>query len=573
MALIKKISIKNFRGFRDLISVELNRSTYLIGANNVGKTNILYALKAFFDDSFFIDESFLNKTEFIGKKEKYNQSEISLFFDLRKLTTKNRKILLIKNYGNILEIKKRITYTPKSRGISIKWFVKGEEYMKETLPENVQWLLSKIKVTYIHPQEGQNLFNNVQKRLRQRLLQNWGRNAAITHNINELQGKWSDVRTAANRYLSKALSDSLQPFWPGCQVQIDLPKDIAEVIDVSDISFQGEKALPEIQLTSQGTGAQSTVLYLAQYLLDSDRSLNKGEYHPVWLMEEPESFLHADLIFKIANQINSEAWLKNIQMVISTHSPILLAASRVCKDQVTWNVFKGLGKSKIIAPDSIDDDGIEEIGKLMGDQNFKVYFLAAQSAEPVIFIEDAKKLTAKKYIEADIAITRGLGGVSEIAKYLAVYTACPAAVNAKMFFIVDGDKGKDELSRFFDESKAIKEKNNIKKFKVKGVDDIFIVLLPDSLSIEDMFIEFDNHLEECVSKLWDMKTWQQKESFPRDLFRTCGVIRKRNISSSEEAKNMIKKTDDVKDLFWAKVERYNFNINPEFATALKELLK
>ncbi len=47
--IIKKISIKNFRGIKELSNFELNKYNVLVGKNDSGKSIILYALKAFFD--------------------------------------------------------------------------------------------------------------------------------------------------------------------------------------------------------------------------------------------------------------------------------------------------------------------------------------------------------------------------------------------------------------------------------------------------------------------------------------------------------------------------------------------
>jgi hypothetical protein len=84
------------------------------------------------------------------------------------------------------------------------------------------------------------------------------------------------MKREANRYLSQSLTESLQSFWPECEVAINLPKNIKEIIAISDINLQGYKNAPEVELTAHGTGAQSTVLYLAAYLLDSDKTLNRG---------------------------------------------------------------------------------------------------------------------------------------------------------------------------------------------------------------------------------------------------------------------------------------------------------
>ena len=339
MHLLRKITITNFKGFREETTLDLSDGSYFCGANNSGKTSILNAINFFFDESLFNDESFINKTSFLSKKANSNRVEIIIEFDLEMLHTKVAKQRLIKTYGKSLRISKQITVTTDTKMISFLYSVNGGKFY-DTLPSDVEKLIKSVKITYLHPQEGQDLLLNAQKKLRQRLLANWGRGSNITQSIKQLQKAWDELRNKSRDYLSKALTDDIQNIWPSSEVLVNLPKDIKDIIAVSDIKFIGYKNAPDIELMLQGTGAQSIILYLIHFLLDSDRSLHRGEYHPIWLIEEPESFLHADLIAKLTLELNSEKWLGNIQMMISTHSPILLAGSRIAEEKITWTILE-----------------------------------------------------------------------------------------------------------------------------------------------------------------------------------------------------------------------------------------
>jgi len=568
MNFIQKISLKNFRGFRAKTSFDLGQLTYVIGVNNAGKTNVLHGLKGFFDDGYFSDASFLNRAEFVAKKSAYNKAELAIDFDLRELTTKTRKTRLIKRYGETLSLTKNIAYTPDSGSIFIEWRVNGQNV--EKLPEDIAWLLKSVKVTYIHPQEGKQLLINVQKRLRQRLLANWGRGAALTHAINELENGWRLMRESASRYLSQALSDSLQSFWPDSSVIIDLPKNFREVVEVSDISFRGYKSAPEINLTAQGTGAQSTVLYLAHYILDSDRTLNRGEYHPVWLMEEPESFLHADLLVRLAKQIHSDDWLKNIQMLVSTHSPLLLASSRASSSSVVWNVLKNQEGPEMHKLPDVDNEDISLIGKLMGDPNFLTYFNIAQD-QKLIFLEDIKEDVLNAFKNSGIPVTKGLGGIPEVGNYLDVLSATPEFLRSLAYFIVDADHGLKDIERHYKDAKLIKEKDGFKKYRVSDLQNAYLVLLPEGTAVEGLFDEYPNHLQECISKIWK-KDFSLKSTIPTSLSRVTDKARSTAVSSKAEAIALIRNKQDVKELFWAKVKSEGYKIGATKSTALKDLL-
>ncbi|MDP3899758.1 MAG: AAA family ATPase [bacterium] len=570
MPLINKITIYNFKSFRKKVSFDLGNGSYFIGVNNSGKSTILNALQAFFDDSSLHDGNFINRTSFRSKGEKSNVAEISLVFDLNELDTKKFKTELIKKYGANLTITKIISVTTESKIVTYFYKIEGINF-KEKLPDGIIKLLGSIRVTYLHPQEGQSLLVKAQTKLRQRLLANWGRGSNITQSINNLQKEWDRLRNQARTYLSGSLTESLQKMWPNSEISINLPKSIREIISVSDINFTGYKDAPEIELTAQGTGAQSTILYLTHFLLDSDRSLHRGEYHPLWLLEEPESFLHVDLLANLAKQLNSEKWLNNIQMVISTHSPVLLAGSRVAEEKIVWSILSEYPRNYNKPTTEYNDDEIKEIGDIMGDPNFYAYFLAAKN-EPLILIEDGKDTTINKYKEAGIKITRGLNGVPDIARIIEVFLSAPFVINNKVFFIIDGDKGKSEFSRFYDPLIADKSRNGFSRFKLKNTENIYLIFLPDNFAAENLFLEFENHLAECISKLFNTTTWKLNTSSPTNLSSTVSCLRRAKITSEDEAIDSIKNKDEIKTLFWKNVEKFNYKIAEKYISILKFLL-
>jgi len=570
MPLLNKITIKNLRSFRGKVSFNLADGSYFIGVNNSGKSTVLNAIHAFFDDSIFNNESFVNKTAFLSKKAGSNIVEITINFNLEALDTKKFKQDLIKNYGSNLSISKIISITTDTKVITHSYKLNGGSSIAD-LPDDVLKLVKSVRVTYLHPQEGQTLLINAQEKLRQRLLANWGRGSNITQSIKKLQAEWDNLRDKSTTYLSGSLTDNLQKMWPASRVTINLPKDIREIITVSDINFSGYKNSPEVNLTSQGTGAQSTILYLIHFLLDSDRSLHRGEYHPLWLLEEPESFLHVDLLANLAKQLNSEKWLGNIQMVISTHSPVLLAGSRVAKEKISWSVLSEHTTLHNKLTTEYLDEEIKEIGELMGDPNFFAYFLAAQN-EPLIFIEDGKPITVEKYIEAGINVTKGLSGVSEMSKFLNVFLSAPFIINNKVYFIIDADKGKAEFSRFYNASRVDKSKNNFLRFKVINTENIYLIFLPSDFAAENLFPEFNNHLEECVPKIWDISTWKTNDLIPTNLSSAGTLCRRKTVLSIDEAIALIKNQEDVKSLFWEKVKKFDYKIDQTYIIALKYLL-
>lgn len=567
MHLLKKITVKNFRGFRDKTNFNLENSSYFIGPNNSGKTTILNAMRFFFDKDFFINEDFINKTAFLSKKEKSNQAEIAIEFNLDNLTIKSFKNDLIKKYTSQLSVSKIISISTDTKAVSQTYKINNLQH--DNLPKEISRLIDSVKITYLHPQEGRELLHNAQEKLRQRLLANWGRNSNISTSIKDLQKAWDDLRGKTRKYLSGALTENLQDMWQGSSVTINLPKNIKEIIGVSNISFLGYEGAPEIDLTLQGTGAQATILYLTHFLLDSDRSLHRGEYHPLWLIEEPESFLHADLLVNLAKQLNSDRWLNNIQMVTSTHSPILLAGTRLAEEKVNWTAFEKYIVKHNKPPKEYLEKEIEDIGQMMGDPNFSAYFTIFQNKK-LIFLEDERKATKDAFILSDIPITEGPCGISQVKKYLDVLKTTPEILQSEAYFIVDADIGKLKIDNHL---QAMKEVGNVEGFKKLKYNhcNVFVILLPAGKAVESLFDEYDDHLDEYVDIIWN-KNFKINTNTPSNICRAVSQARKNIITNRAGAVDLIKNEQDIKDLFWQKIQNNGYKISTDNIRTLKSLL-
>ncbi len=568
MALIKSIKVRNFRCFRQLPQIEMKQATYLIGINNSGKTALLSAIHCFFDSDAFKSE-YLNKTEFAAKKEGYNRSDITLEFDLYQVTGKTRKRRMQEQYGTTLTIRKSFTFREISQTIVVQYNINGGIFEFDGLDEDIRRMLSAVAISYIHPQEGNLLLAQAQEKFKARLFNNWGRHVSVSEHLRELQDQWDKLRKITNTYLSTTLTSNLKEIWPHSTTKVDLPEKIEDIVAVSEISFRSSPTLPEVSLTSQGTGAQSTILYQTHYILDSDRSLHRGIYFPVWLLEEPESFLHANINVKLSNLLNSDEWLESIQMIISTHSPIVLAASRQNASRTQWVLFRDHSVMFQKPASKVTDEDIQQIADLMGDANFDAYFIAAQNRN-LVFIEDTRELTKKKYEEAGIPVTSALRGTSAVKKHLAVFSALPQIIRKKAYFIIDNDKGAKEFGKYCTEENRIREENGFSVCRVTV--NVFILLLPENTAVENLFDEFDDFLDECIKDIYD-DTLNFKDSVPTNLSRAVSALRRKTHPTTiDEAKELIKNEQDVKDIFWVKVEESGYVLAQSSQQTIKSLL-
>ncbi len=565
--MIKTINIKNFGPYRSETLIPFNRSTYLIGANNSGKTIILKALLAFFEKIDF-SEDLLNKTEYSSRASGYNKSTITIVFDISMVKSPGLKKLLKIHCQNdeTLTLTKTFTFREKSKTTFIEYFINQSNFNQENLPQEIQTLIQKITISYIHPQEGKALLEAAQQKLKNRLLLNWGRHASVSDSITQVETSWQDMRSKANSYLSSALTQSLRNLWPDCNIEIDLPESISDIVAVSNISFKMDSNSPVIPLTSQGTGAQSTILYQSHYVLDVDRSLHRGEYHPIWLIEEPESFLHADLIVKLGQLLNSSDWIDNIQMIITTHSPILLATSKISGDKILWNILEStkpmIGKNA----NEWDEKEIKDIGNKMGDPNFHIYF---ESSNPSthIYIEDKRDSTFSSFINSGLPVTKALNGVPQFKEYLNVLEYNEYLLKSKSYFITDNDSGLKHISKFLDNKPKI-ESSGFQKYAVNSK--VFVILLPVGYSVENLFSSFESFIEKIFSLLLNEKL-EPSDSVQGNLSRAHGTVRGKRFANKDEAISFIKTLQDVKDQFWQEVDSNSLLMEKDYITILNEL--
>lgn len=572
MSLLISVAITNFKCYRRPHKIQLSQSNFFVGANNAGKSAVLKAIHCFFDESQYSPD-FINKTELRSKGSGFNRSAITIEFDTNAITTKTLRTNLKRQFGETISATRNFTFRESTNTVVTDYTVNGKVYTNDNVSKDLLDLFSKIVVSYIHPQEADELLVKAQEKLKSRLLSNWGRSVELADTLNSLQKQWSDLRKLANGYLSKGLTQSLQNIWPGCNTKVDLPEKIEDIIGISEIMYRGASDMPDVSLTSQGTGAQSTILYQTHFLLDSDKTLHRGFYYPIWLIEEPESFLHADIIFKLGHLLCSDAWLDNIQMLISTHSPLLLATSKQNAERISWFLMDSYEVKRNSIVSDWEEKDIKEMGILMGDPNFEVYFKTLDNTD-IIIIEDIKAITAQKLIDAGIGVTTQLNGSTELRRYFDVLRSVDISNGRKIYFLLDNDAGSKDFKNAIEIGDLIDTtETGFKKFEFEN--NVYLILLPEGNAMEELFDQHDSLLESIANQIFnsDHTKATTTKNTPATLSRVHASMRHKTATGLENAKQLIRNQQDVKDAFWDKVEQNDWQINEDAAAELISLLQ
>lgn len=313
------------------------------------------------------------------------------------------------------------------------------------------------------------------------------------------------------------------------------------------------------------------ILYLTHALLDSDRTLHLGEYYPIWLLEEPESFMHTDLLSKLSKRFSSREWLSNIQMVVSTHSAIVLATSRAGEEDVRWNIMGDheLKSSRKVI--DVSEEDIHKIGSMMGDSNFYEYFVASHDKD-VIFIEDSRKITVDYFVNFGIEITQAMTGNNELKKYLTVYESNNFILRKNAYFIIDGDNGKNDFTKYLADDRLEEERNGFKKFKVAAK--VFLIVLPENEVVEDMFNDYLDFVEGCVDKICDLSSMKIRDDAPTIFSGTTTKIKGHfsSMKNKDDLVKLIRNEFEVKHAFWKAIAEGRYHFIPKKINSLKQLI-
>ncbi|NCT85616.1 MAG: ATP-binding protein [Comamonadaceae bacterium] len=554
--------------------------SYFVGGNNAGKSAVLKAVKLFFEPGGMLLSDF-NVTELRSRQAGSNRCEIEIFFDLSDLKSTNGQIREIRKFldkNGVFSIKKVGIFREKTESIDVLYSFSlrgkhGSEQRYQELPECVQWFLSRFNVSYIHPQEAERLLFDAQEKLKRRLLSTFGRGASKYEKLSQLQKAWEALRQEANRDLSEKLTAEMRKIWPSATSQVELPEKIDDIVAISAISFKQDEQVPEVLLSAQGNGVQSAVLYQTHYLLDCDKTIHRGVHFPIWLMEEPEAFLHADIAYKLGALLVSDGWLSNIQFLATTHSPLILATSAAGDERVRWCLLEksGVVFSKKV-PELIQVD-IDDISRRLGDPNFEVYFNISDKM-PSILIEDARPETKDAFIAAGIAVTKQLTGAGVLKKYVDVLSGSGFALKAPVFIVLDNDRGAVDFKGFLIEERLRGTAGEYLIYEVGHRS--YVILLPSNYSVEDMFEEYDSFIADIANQLFDSAadgSWRAtKNSVSGGLTRAHAKVRNKQAADFQSAKVLISKEQDVKDLFWGKVVAESLKIRVDDAEAVKGLM-
>tara|TARA_R110002072_G_scaffold182916_2_gene339165 strand:+ start:6040 stop:7872 length:1833 start_codon:yes stop_codon:yes gene_type:complete len=317
MPRIREIEIKNFRSIRRL-KVDITDFSVFVGDNDAGKSNILRALNLFFNSetdpgrpyNFELD---YNRFSNPGRRAKQVEIEVTLELPENYWTTNGQYVVWKKTWrrdGLHFDTRKCVrTINPET----------GEEtYIEFDFParSRAPGLLNKIDFEYIPAIRSANYFGKLRGRIYGVISEFEG---------DDFENSSMEFETAIGARL-KDLKDQVQSGL-GDDVRMSLPQDLGAIFERLDF-VNGDGA---ISLDARGDGIKARYIPLIlKFIADQRKAqLIQGglPYTFIWAYEEPENNLEFRRATELATNLANWAQNDDIQILATTHSPVIYNAA------------------------------------------------------------------------------------------------------------------------------------------------------------------------------------------------------------------------------------------------------
>lgn len=316
---ISSLKLKGFRNFKDAY-IKFNSNTLIIGANDVGKSNMLHSLRMLLDKSVSESEIEPNELDFhLEKGKSCEEFEIVIHF---KDINEDAVLSILK--GNVSDSGESfIKYVAQKSDLSYKLFI-GDSL--ESLQEiNSRYYLKFVNLKYIQSQRDLERFIRKEKRQLLKIAQQ-SLNSDEREEDDDLLGEISSDLHSINDKISqliyveratKEVNDELKKLahhYSEYSVQLDTGAiGINDFID--NLQLGANTNGSNVMLGGDGRNNQ---ILLALWKAKSIKEHDIGNEVIFYVIEEPEVHLHPHQQRKLADYLIAEL---PGQTIISSHSP------------------------------------------------------------------------------------------------------------------------------------------------------------------------------------------------------------------------------------------------------------
>ncbi|PAY00753.1 ATP-dependent endonuclease [Pseudoalteromonas sp. HM-SA03] len=381
---IEQVHVVNYRNFSDAI-VNFSASTLIIGANDVGKTNLVHGIRLLLDKSLSERDIEPSETDFHIRDDgtQADDFSISIRFD----EVKEDAVLSILK-GHVSDDAKTVFKIIGFRkSLDYKIFVGESESELEDV--NGRYYLKYINLRYVNAQRNLHKFIETEKKHLLKISQNEIEGAEREADLKQLSKIGRSLNIVNDRvrklnYVKDSTSlvntelKKLAHTYHDYEVHLDSGSiQVQQFIDGLKLnaSTNGSKML------LGGDGRNNQIL-LALWKAKSQREFNPGHEVVIYCIEEPEAHLHPHQQRKLANYLINEL---QGQTILTSHSPQI--TEQYTPDSII-NIIKR-GNSSYAASNGCSDC-ISEFWDSLG---YRMSILPAEAffAKAVLLVEGASE--------------------------------------------------------------------------------------------------------------------------------------------------------------------------------------
>lgn len=309
---ILKIQIQNYKSIKKC-SLSLSDINILIGENGSGKTNVISAIKYFYDNLLIPH----NDESIFDTNNKYsNCTKISITYNLHDLQIRCKQ-QISKNKSPHLPYFHKIVTIGKNGLITLTLFkIKDKKVVWSGSSEKERALLHDLVPLYLIDSRALDLtdWSNLWEHI--------GDLVKTENNISKLIKKDINNIVASEDYKLKVSYDKLKKSFENANIKVEkfTPKKYAR--SLTQAYFEGcEFAFKDNKLYHFSNGTNSfnyTRLLIEILMLITEKKMKS----PFIIIDELEISLHHKLIDELSDRIFEAS--KNIEFLLSTHSPRLI---------------------------------------------------------------------------------------------------------------------------------------------------------------------------------------------------------------------------------------------------------
>jgi predicted ATP-dependent endonuclease of OLD family len=334
---IKEITIHNFRSIKNQ-TINLNDYSLLIGANNSGKTNVVDALRIFYENEKFDKEDIpkfatedneswieiefkLTEDEFANLKDEYKQNANTL--KVRKYFRSPDQDKVKSNQSNI--------YAYEKGKLSNNLFY-GAKNVSEAKLGNVVYIPEVAKVDEYTKLSGPSAFRSLLEFVVKKVVKNSPSFDSLSQSFIDFNKRFKEEPSKEGVSVQNLVDDINEGVkdWNisfGLEISQIKPEEIIKSLITYYLEEEGLKN-QRLDISSFGQGLQRHLIYtlikLSTKYKEAKIKEDKKEFMPDYtfiLFEEPEVFLHPaqqEILNLSLKEISSS--LENQQVLITTHS-------------------------------------------------------------------------------------------------------------------------------------------------------------------------------------------------------------------------------------------------------------